>query len=123
MLNHDEKKPLQRPAELDFVEYQWRSARTANHTLDPEKRAMIAGLGLNGESGEVAELLKKALGHGHPYDEEKMIKELGDVLWYVAELCTIHGLRMDRVAQRNIEKLEARYPGGFSEQASRERTV
>lgn len=81
------------------------------------ERASYA-LGLAGEAGEVCDLLKKAWGHGHALDAEKLKKELGDVLWYVAALAEQHGLRLSDVAEANVAKLSARYPQGFSTAAS-----
>ena len=50
--------------------------------------------------------------------KEKMIDELGDVLWYVSETATALGIWMDQIAEHNIEKLKKRYPGGFSAERS-----
>lgn len=79
---------------------------------------LIWGQGLAGEAGEVCDLLKKVLGHGKPYDGEKLKKELGDVLWYLANLATAHGFSLSDVAQTNVNKLRARYPTGFTVAAS-----
>lgn len=88
----------------------------------------VMGLGVAGEAGEVVELIKKHVGHGHelPPDghelpPELLKKELGDVLWYVAAIATLAGFSLDEVAQLNIAKLKARYPEGFSEAASKNR--
>ncbi|MFA1820574.1 nucleoside triphosphate pyrophosphohydrolase family protein [Virgibacillus oceani] len=78
-------------------------------------------LGAAGEAGEVAELVKKEVFHGHYTTVDEMKKELGDVLHYLSGLATLYGLRLEDVAKRNIDKLQKRYPGGFSEEASRER--
>jgi NTP pyrophosphatase (non-canonical NTP hydrolase) len=75
---------------------------------------LIWGLGLAGEAGEVADLLKKTHGHGKPYDADKMLKELGDVLWYLANLADAHGFTLSQVAQTNVDKLRARHPNGFT---------
>lgn len=80
-------------------------------------------LGLIGESGEVAEHIKKHFRHGHDLDEVHLQEELGDVLWYVAVLADILGADLGRVASSNVAKLRARYPEGFSEKRSREREV
>jgi len=71
-------------------------------------------LGLVGESGEVADLIKKVVAHGHPLDAEKLAQELGDVLWYLAVTADALGFSLDEIANRNITKLRARYPNGFS---------
>lgn len=85
--------------------------------INPED--LICGaMGLNGEAGEVVDLLKKIVFHGHKFNKEDMIKELGDVLWYVALICDSLGISMEEVMTKNIEKLMQRYPDGFTEEAS-----
>ena len=93
--------------------YQVEALRTVGSSDLP-----ILALGIAGESGEVADLAKKELGHGHPRDAEKMAKELGDVLWYVAALADEYGYSLSTIATLNIEKLKARYPQGFSVERS-----
>ena len=78
-------------------------------------------LGLAGEAGETADMLKKHLFHGKPLNHDDVVKELGDVLWYVAGMATAIGISLDDVAQRNVDKLRARYPDGFSAEASAQR--
>lgn len=78
-------------------------------------------LGLAGEAGEVADLIKKGVFHQHGLDHEKLKKELGDVLWYVAALCTRLGFTMSEVMQANVDKLMTRYPAGYSAEASQKR--
>lgn len=100
-------------------EYQELAMRTAN------KECMSlsnVGLGLTGEAGECADLIKKHLHHGHELDTEHLEKELGDVLWYVALGCTVIGITMDEVMSKNIEKLKKRYPNGFDTYRSNNRS-
>ena len=108
-----------------FDEYQRAAARTMNTTDDelrnPEKRLAIFGLGVAGETGEVVEMIKKHIGHGHELDLQKLTKELGDVLWYLSAICTVCGLELESVAKENIAKLHRRYPDGFSYEASQAR--
>lgn len=78
----------------------------------------VWALGLAGESGEVADLIKKHLGHGHSLDKGKLTKELGDVLWYIAVLSSEVGMSLEEVAEANLAKLRARYPEGFSTERS-----
>lgn len=75
-------------------------------------------LGLTGEAGEVAESIKKGIYHQHGLDVAKLTNELGDVLWYVAALCSILHVDMSSIMQQNIDKLKARYPNGFNSQDS-----
>ena len=106
---------------MKFSEYQENAARTANPVEYKVHSILISTLGLSGEAGEVADYLKKVYGHGHDLDEERLKKELGDVLWYIADLCTKFDFSMDEVAQLNVEKLKKRYPEGFSEERSQNR--
>lgn len=79
-------------------------------------------LGLTGEAGEVADHIKKAIFHGHSLDFTDLVNELGDVCWYLALLCHAIDVPLEEVMSRNIEKLKKRYPEGFSESASINRT-
>jgi NTP pyrophosphatase (non-canonical NTP hydrolase) len=107
---------------MNLDEYQKGAARTLASRHDWVTSLTVLGLGLAGESGEVIEHLKKHVGHGHALDREKVGKELGDVLWYVAGLATSLGLSLDAIAARNLEKLRERYPEGFTSGASKGRT-
>lgn len=72
-----------------------------------------AALGLAGESGEVADLIKKHLFHGRMLIVEKVVEELGDVMWYIALLCDTLDIPMEKVFDTNIKKLQLRHKGGF----------
>jgi NTP pyrophosphatase (non-canonical NTP hydrolase) len=100
-------------------EYQQLAGRTLIDVPDfniTSKNVMISwnALGLAGEAGEVADLIKKGIYHQQGIQIEKLKKELGDVLWYVSALCTQHGFTLEEVMQLNIEKLKARFPEGYS---------
>ena len=105
---------------IGFGEYQKESSRTM--MPDTTKAdILIAAIGLCGESGEVADYIKKVEGHGHSLNKAKLAEELGDVLWYVSALCSYYGIKLGAVAIGNVKKLRKRYPNGFSQSASRER--
>ena len=101
--------------------YQAHALRTEDTTRPLRERLTHASMGLAGEAGEVVDLLKKYVFHGHDFDSAKVRDELGDVLWYVAALAAACELSLDEVAEHNAAKLRARYPDGFSEEASRGR--
>ena len=101
---------------MNFDDYQNEARRTASNQGD---KVAIFALGLCGEAGEVADLIKKWKGHGHDLDKSKITKELGDVLWYLANLADQLGINLDVIAQGNVAKLRARYPNGFSVEASK----
>ena len=94
-------------------------------TLNPalsKKDVLINGvMGLCGESGEAIDIVKKHLAQGHELDREGLIKELGDVAWYLAETATALEVSLEDVLQGNIDKLKKRYPNGFSTEKSLKR--
>ncbi|WP_107838403.1 nucleoside triphosphate pyrophosphohydrolase family protein [Metasolibacillus meyeri] len=100
---------------MNFNEYQELAARTAN---EHEGELVNYGLGIAGEAGEVADLIKKAIFHGHTINNVEVKKELGDVLWYLANIARLAGLELNDIAQANIDKLKKRYPTGFNREAS-----
>jgi NTP pyrophosphatase (non-canonical NTP hydrolase) len=102
---------------MTLDEYQRLAARTMTSERGAMNRNGVCGdaLGLAGEAGEVTDLLKKHLFHGHELDRAKLAAELGDVLWYVSALATHLGVDLSDVAAGNIAKLQARYPQGFNE--------
>ena len=102
---------------MTLDEYQRFAARTIGVRTPADQLSNMA-LGLAGEAGETADMLKKHLFHGKPLDADELIKELGDVMWYVAGMATAIGATLDDVAQRNVDKLRKRYPDGFSVDAS-----
>ena len=97
---------------MTFNEYQKLAQRTAN-THCADHKLMNGVLGLNGESGEIADIIKKYKYQGHDYDREHLAEEIGDVLWYCAELATAIGMNLEEIARLNITKLQKRYPNGF----------
>jgi len=103
---------------MTFDEYSIAALRTATRAIGEEvserEDLMIFALGLCGEAGEVADLIKKEMGHGHKRDTSKLVKELGDVLWYLTVISDRLSASLDCVAAQNIAKLKARYPGGFN---------
>lgn len=86
------------------------------------QRILTAALGLCGEAGEFSEPIKKWYTHGHALDTAVLAKELGDLMWYVAEAASALGLSLNDIAEANIRKLRERYPDGFSSERSRNRS-
>ena len=99
---------------MNINEYQKEAMTLLNPALTEKDVLMNALMGLCGESGEAIDLMKKHLYQGHDLDRDKLIKELGDVAWYLAEAATGLGVDLSEVLQRNLDKLHARYPQGFS---------
>jgi NTP pyrophosphatase (non-canonical NTP hydrolase) len=100
-----------------FDEYQLKAAETAVHPGSDNgyggiDAATYLALGLNGEAGEVAEVIKKVLrddaGAFTAVTKDKLLKEMGDVLWYLARLADVTGFSLEVVAQFNLDKLADR---------------
>ena len=102
-------------------EYQQLAQRTSNKKLLWEQQLLNGVLGLCGESGEIADLIKKNRMQGHSLDIEHVAKELGDVCWYIAETATAIGYDLETIMQMNIDKLKKRYPEGFDTERSQHR--
>ena len=99
-------------AGLTANEYQELAARTINKKLVTEEVELHALFGMVSEIGEIHGIYQKAY-QGHDTSEEYVKKELGDLLWFIAEYCTAWGWKLEDVMQLNIDKLRARYPEGF----------
>ena len=102
-------------------EYQKLAMHTAPEGMFPDDMAINAALGLSGECGEFADIVKKYMFQGHPLDAEHAKKELGDILWYIAMACEAFGTSIETVMELNIDKLRARYPEGFDTERSQHR--
>ena len=79
------------------------------------ERLLTAAVGMCAEAGEFTEVVKKIIFQGKPVSEENMFhlkRELGDIMWYVAQACMGLGTSLDEIMEMNVEKLVARYPGG-----------
>ena len=99
-------------------EYQRLAMTTLNPALEKKDVLINAVMGLCGESGEAIDLVKKHLHQGHELDKEKLIKELGDIAWYLAEAAHALDTDLEAVFEGNIAKLKARYPEGFDSERS-----
>ncbi|UTC25163.1 hypothetical protein Bfsp1_7 [Cytobacillus phage Bfsp1] len=103
-------------------EYQTMCERTMPNTDETgtysREQILIMALGVGGEAGELQEVVKKWVGHGHDFDRDKVVKEAGDLMFYIAALCKMLDITLDEVCTMNIHKLNNRYPNGFSKEAS-----
>ena len=103
---------------MTLNEYQEQAQRTSNPALDAKGHLFNGVLGLSGEAGECADLVKKHYFQDGRLFVDALEDELGDVLWYVAETARAMGLTLEEVARRNVEKLKKRYPEGFAAERS-----
>ena len=106
---------------MQVNEYQNLAMTTLNPDLSKRDVLINSVMGLCGESGEAIDIVKKWMAHGHELDREHLVKELGDIAWYLAEAATALDMDLEDILAANIEKLKNRYPEGFSSQRSRSR--
>lgn len=99
---------------MNANEYQRLAMTTLNKDLNKKEVLINAVMGLCGESGEAIDIVKKHLHQGHELNKDKLIKELGDIAWYLAEAAYALDVDLSDVLEGNINKLKARYPEGFS---------
>ena len=99
-------------------DYQRMAMRTAGTYKSDYDMLRNAAYGLNGESGEVIDILKKHEFQGHELDKDKLIDELGDVQWYISLAATSLGVTLEEIMQHNVDKLIKRYPDGFDKSRS-----
>lgn len=98
-------------------EYQVLAGRTMNKDLDSVQSEFHALHGMVGEIGEIHSIYQKVY-QGHDMDANHLKKEVGDLLWFIAEYCTANGWNLDDVMKLNIDKLKERYPEGFDAEHS-----
>ena len=100
---------------MTINEYQTAALRTAQtDKLTASDLLLNSALGLCGESGEVADIVKKFRFQGHDLDIDHIAKELGDIAWYLVVGAYSIGYDLEKILQMNVDKLKARYPDGFS---------
>ena len=81
----------------------------------PTERLLTASVGMCAEAGEFTEIVKKIVFQGKPVNEDNLFhlkRELGDIMWYVAQACMGLGVTFDEILEMNVDKLSARYPAG-----------
>jgi NTP pyrophosphatase (non-canonical NTP hydrolase) len=81
----------------------------------PSERLLTAAVGMSAEAGEFTEIVKKIVFQGKPVNEENLFhlkRELGDIMWYVAQACMGLDTTIDEIIEMNVDKLKSRYPGG-----------
>lgn len=83
----------------------------AKENWQPGNDEITFALGLAGETGEVLDIIKKARRDQKPIDRQHLAEELGDVCWYIANLCTAYNLPLEGILAKNVRKLNTRYGG------------
>jgi NTP pyrophosphatase (non-canonical NTP hydrolase) len=97
---------------LNFKEYQEKALKTKGKYNDSLDQMINGVMGLNGEAGEVIDMVKKYMYQGHGLSKEEVIDELGDTLWYINLIANSINMSLEDIAKYNIDKLQKRYPKG-----------
>ena len=95
---------------MQVNEYQKAAMATLDPALDKKDVLINSIMGLCGESGEAIDIVKKWLMQGQELDKEHLVRELGDVAWYLAEAATALDVPLEAVFQGNLDKLRRRFP-------------
>ena len=94
---------------MNFNEYQYKAQQTASYPQETTAQALTyLSLGLNGEAGEVADKIKKWFRGDYdltPEIRHEIVKECGDVLWYISEIARSLNFTLEELAEINITKL------------------
>ena len=98
---------------MEINEYQRLAMKTLNPKLDKKDILINGVMGLCGEAGEAIDIVKKHLAQGHELHKEKLVEELGDVAWYLAEAAYALDMDLNTILENNILKLKKRFPEGF----------
>ncbi len=109
---------------MDFQEYQKEAAGTfkPGETIAEDRARLVNwALGIAGEGGELCNMIKHVVFHKEQANRAEIAKELGDILWYVAAMCTSLGIDMATCGELNLAKLRHRHGGAFSFEGSAKR--
>lgn len=110
---------------MTIKEYQNSTHRT-NAPLTGNYNQMVAlhmVLGIMTEAGEIADVYKKNLAYGKSLDLINIKEEIGDLMWYISELCNYHSWDLEKILETNIEKLKTRFPEKFNSQNAIQRDL
>jgi len=98
--------------EMDLRVYNSLALKTLNDLGGRKDNLMHMAAGIGGEAGEVLDLVKKNFAYGKALDEDLIVEEVGDLIWYINGLLHFTGRSWEQVLERNVAKLSARYKGG-----------
>ena len=105
-----------------MTNYRLHVLRTWKNKQITDEQITNAVMGIAGEAGEICDMWKKVMFHKHPLDKAKLLNEIGDVRYYLEVLTYMLGETMENIEELNIDKLNKRYPNGFSVEDSINRT-
>lgn len=116
----DQQQYTQAALRTEYESYDKMKARLQSTDL---MRLLHAGMGMCTEAGEFQDELKRVIFYGKEMDVVNLAEEIGDMLWYCAVACDTLEVSMESIMKTNIEKLKARYPKKFTEDAALNRDL
>ena len=108
---------------MEISEYQKKASRTMANLSSPLLDDLHMVLGMQTEVAEIADAYKKHMAYGKELDLVNIKEEVGDVVWYLANLCNLHGWDFRDILATNIQKLEARFPEKFTQEKAINRNL
>jgi NTP pyrophosphatase (non-canonical NTP hydrolase) len=108
---------------MNIRDYSKEAIRTMASLNDSDKENLHMILGLTTEVGELADTYKKYLAYNKPIDTVNAQEEVGDIMWYIVNLCTLNGWDIEQIMDVNIAKLKARYPEKFTTEMATHRNL
>lgn len=101
---------------MNFEQYQTAAVRTLKCGENEQFDLNHMALGVAGEAGELVDCIKRHTVYGKPLDMDNLAEEIGDALWYLANICNVMGWSFEDMARRNIAKLKIRYPEKYTDE-------
>jgi NTP pyrophosphatase (non-canonical NTP hydrolase) len=108
---------------MEINKYQQEAARTCAKIDGAILDDLHMVLGMQTEAAEIADVYKKTIAYKKPLDFVNIKEELGDIMWYIANLCNMNGWDLRDIMQTNIDKLKTRYPEKFTEKEALNRNL
>ena len=99
---------------MNLKEYAIEANRTMSECETPLLDDLHMILGMQTEAAEIADVYKKNIAYGKDLDLVNVKEEIGDLMWYIVNLCTLNGWNLEDIMQTNIDKLKARFPEKFT---------
>lgn len=108
---------------MKIKEYQNKASRTLAKLETPLQDDLHMVLGMQTEAAEISDAYKKHMAYGRKLDLVNVKEELGDLMWYIANLCNLHGWDLQDILDTNIKKLQARFPEKFTNEKANNRDL
>lgn len=108
---------------MTLKEYKIESKRTCPNLSTNSADLLHMALGMQTESAEISDILKKKLAYNKDIDWINLKEEIGDLMWYIMNLCTFNNFDLEEILQTNINKLRARFPEKFTEEKALNRDL